>query len=79
MCRPRFRRLEVQKAPGCNYQGSRPRGRKVLELAGYQVISTCGMRAFQKNIVVRAEHALIVSVALWQTVCTVAPITSSSR
>jgi len=58
MCRPGFRRLEVQKAPGRNYQGVRPRRGKVLEIAGHQVIRTCGMGAFQKNIVVRVGARL---------------------
>ena len=55
---PSFRRLEVQKAPGRNYQGARPRRGKVLEIAGHQVIRTCGMRAFQKNVVVRVGARL---------------------
>jgi len=55
---PNFGRLEVQKAPGRNYQGARPRRGKVLEIAGHQVIRTCGMRAFQKNIVVRVGARL---------------------
>ena len=50
---PNFRRLEVEKAPRCNYQGAPPRGGKVLEIAGHQVIRTCSMRAFEKNVVVR--------------------------
>jgi hypothetical protein len=48
MCWLSFHRLEVRKAPGRNYQSARPRGGKVLEIAGHQVICTGGMRAFEK-------------------------------
>jgi len=41
------------ETPGSNYQSSPPRGRKVFEIAGHQVIRTAGVRAFEKYIVVR--------------------------
>ncbi len=81
---PSFRRLDVQKASGRNYQSARLRRGKVLQIAGHQVIRTCRMRAFQKNIVVRVGARL--DRLRWphqkpfsRTVCSVAAITSSSR
>jgi hypothetical protein len=46
---PSFRRLEVQKAPGRNYQVARPRRGKVLEIAGHQVIRAQGSEVGSKH------------------------------